>query len=105
MLTDTIRDWLIGNITGNFVQTLNVTNATTFTGTTKWANYTYETDITYVSGLLQNTNNAINHNITVGATTNAVDGLVAVLQVKITGTPPKSKSYVIFGFVVIVMRC
>lgn len=95
MLTDAIRDWLIGNITHNFVQTPNVTNTTTFTGTTTWANYTYQTDITYVPGLLQNTNDAINHNITVGATTNSVDGLVAVLEVKITGTP--RKSYVIFG--------
>lgn len=95
MLTDIIRDWLIGNITKSFVHTPNVTNSTTFTGTTNWANYTYETDITYVGGLLQNTNYAINHNITVGATTNAVDGLVAVLEVKITGTPPTS--YVIFG--------
>ncbi|KIM40952.1 hypothetical protein M413DRAFT_445725 [Hebeloma cylindrosporum] len=86
------RDWLVGNITKNFVQTPNVTNSTTFTGTTTWASYTYETNITYVPNLLQNTNDAINHNITVGATTNSVDGLVAVLEVKITGTPPKSIS-------------
>jgi len=98
---NSIRDWLIGNITRNFVETLNVTNATTFTGTTSWASYTYETNIKYVPSLLQNTNYGINHNITVGATTNSVDGLVAILEVKITGSPPKS--YVIFGSMVIML--
>ncbi|KAJ3512973.1 hypothetical protein NLJ89_g3211 [Agrocybe chaxingu] len=85
------RDWLIGNITGSFVQTPNVTNTTTFVGITTWANYTYESDIKYVSGLLADTNDGINHNITVGINgENSVDGLVALIEVKITGTPPSS---------------
>jgi hypothetical protein len=75
-----------------------LTNGTTFNGTTSWANYTYTSQITYVSGLLQNTSIGINHNVTVavsGAT--AIDGLVAVIDVKITGTPPKS--YVLIAIV------
>jgi hypothetical protein len=82
---------MVGNITGSFVQTPNVTNTTIYTGTTAWAGYTYATNITYTSGLLQNTNNGINHNASVGAITNAVDGLVVVMEVKITGTPTQTK--------------
>ncbi|KAF9564129.1 hypothetical protein CPC08DRAFT_631721 [Agrocybe pediades] len=85
------RDWLVGNITGNFIDTPNVTDSTTFTGTTSWSNYTYQTDIKYVSGLLQNTNIGINHNDSVSVNgMNASDGLVAVLLVKITETPQQA---------------
>ncbi|KAF8963025.1 hypothetical protein BDZ97DRAFT_1732534 [Flammula alnicola] len=85
------RDWLIGNITRSTVPTLNVTNGTTFTASTSFANFTYQTHIQYVSGLLEDTNIGINHNLSVGtATINASDGLVAVLNVTLTGTPPKS---------------
>jgi len=82
------RDWLIGNITHSPIPTSNLTNTSAFTGTTSWANYTYQSQISYVSGLLQNTNIGINHNLTVGVGgVNSTDGLVAVIDVKITGTP------------------
>jgi len=87
------RDWMVGNITKNFVPTSNLTNTTTYTGTTEWSGYTYQTNIVYASGLLQDTNLGINHNISVGVTTNSVDGLVAVLDVTITGAPPGYKSF------------
>ena len=67
----------------------------TFSGTTTSENYTFETNVTYVTGLLQNTSYGINHNLSVPVNGfAAVDGLVAVLVVRITGTPPKS--YVFF---------
>ncbi|KAJ3550816.1 hypothetical protein NM688_g4993 [Phlebia brevispora] len=84
------RDWLIGNVTNQtqLIPTLEVTNQSTYSGRTSFGNYTYETDVTYVSGLLQNTSNGINHYLTVaGNGINAVDGLVAVLQVKIVERP------------------
>lgn len=91
------RDWLIGNITHFEIPTANLTNITTYTGSTSWGGYTYETNIRYVSGLLENTNDGINHNITVGINgINSVDGLVAVMDVRITQSPPPS-SYVAFA--------
>ena len=82
------RDWLVGNITHSPISTPDVTNATTFVSTTSWADYTYESNIKYISGLLPNTSYAINHNWTVSAPgINAVDGLVAVIDVKITSRP------------------
>ncbi|KAF8182326.1 hypothetical protein BJ912DRAFT_978603 [Pholiota molesta] len=86
------RDWLVGNITGSAIPSLTLTNGTTFTSTTSFANYTYQTRIQYVAGLLQNTSIGINHNITVQieGVANATDGLVAVLEVSITGTPHTS---------------
>jgi hypothetical protein len=60
------RDWLVGNLTNqaNLVPTLvtnsngttysGVTNQTTFTGEKSWSNYTYQTEVSYVSGLLRN---------------------------------------------------
>ncbi|KAF8803437.1 hypothetical protein BYT27DRAFT_7110147 [Phlegmacium glaucopus] len=88
------RDWLIGNITQSPIPTQNLTNTSTFTGTTSWNNYTYQSQISYVSGLLQSTNIGINHNTSVSVNgVNAVDGLVAVIDVKITAAPSTSKSY------------
>ncbi|PPR07766.1 hypothetical protein CVT24_003716 [Panaeolus cyanescens] len=84
------RDWLVGNITQSFIPTKNLTNTTTYSGTTSWAEWIYHTDIKYVSGLLEDTNDAINHNITVGVDGNSVDGLVAVMDVQIIGSPKKS---------------
>lgn len=86
------RDWLVGNITNSEIPSTNLTNGSFFNATTTFAGYTYETNIQYVSGLLQNTSMGINHNITVevNGVVNATDGLVAVMQVFITGTPPKS---------------
>jgi len=85
------RDWLIGNITHTAIPTSNLTNGSTFSGTTSFANYTYTSQITYVSGLLQNTSDGVNHNTTVSVNgLPAVDGLVAVIDVQLTGTPPTS---------------
>lgn len=49
------RDYLVGNLTGTTVPSRNVTNQTTYSGSTTYNNYTYQTDVQYVSGLLQNT--------------------------------------------------
>ena len=85
---------MIGNITRSAIPTQNLTNGTTYTGTTSWAGYTYQSNINYVAGLLENTNIGINHNSSVGVNgLNSSDGLVAVIDVKVTGKPP-SKSYV-----------
>jgi len=84
---------MIGNITHSAIPTQNLTNGTTYTGTTSWAGYTYQSNINYVAGLLENTNIGINHNLSVGVNgVNSSDGLVAVIDVKVTGKPP-SKSY------------
>lgn len=45
---------MVGNLTGTEFDSRNVTNQTTFSGTSTWKNYTYQTDVRYVSGLLQN---------------------------------------------------
>ncbi|KAI5123152.1 hypothetical protein M0805_000855 [Coniferiporia weirii] len=82
------RDWLVGNATGGInIPTSNLTNSSTYSGQVSFGGYTYQTDVQYVSGLLQNTSNGINHYLTVGDGQNAVDGLVAVLTVKITEAP------------------
>ncbi|KAG5726526.1 hypothetical protein E4T56_gene15352, partial [Termitomyces sp. T112] len=85
------RDWLIGNITQSSIPTLTLSNATTYNGTTSANGFTYHSDILYVSGLLPNTSDGINHNLTVAVSgRNAVDGFVAILTVKITEKPPTS---------------
>lgn len=82
------RDQLVGNVTGQTFNTRSVTNETTFKGQSKWANYTYETEVQYVSGLLKNSSDNINHwgSVPVDGFP-AIDGLVAVLTVKIVETP------------------
>ncbi|KAJ7364862.1 hypothetical protein DFH08DRAFT_840162 [Mycena albidolilacea] len=82
------RDWLIGNITKSAIPTATLTNTSTFTGTTSFGGYTYSSSISYVSGLLANSSVGVNHADTVGVNgANPVDGLVAVVEVKITGRP------------------
>ena len=81
---------MIGNVTNqtSLIDTATVSNTSTFSGRTTYGNYTYQTDVSYVSGLLQNTSNGINHYLTVGVNgSNAIDGLVAVMQVKIVQRP------------------
>jgi hypothetical protein len=69
-----------------------LTNVTTFSGQTKYGGYVYQTDA-YVSGYLPNTFIGINHNLTVGSSTvNAVDGLLALMNVKILTSPAGSTS-------------
>lgn len=48
------RDYMVGNLTGDGFNTRSVTNTTTISGTSKYANYTYSTDVKYVPGLLKN---------------------------------------------------
>ncbi|KAJ7738425.1 hypothetical protein B0H16DRAFT_1729998 [Mycena metata] len=65
-----------------------LTNTSTFSGTVSYAGFVYSTSISYVSGLLGNTSVGVNHGSTVGIDgQNALDGLVAVLDVKITTIP------------------
>ncbi|KAI9443557.1 hypothetical protein H4582DRAFT_2118377 [Lactarius indigo] len=84
------RDWLVGNATAqsNLVPTANLTNATTFSGQTTYGGYVYQNSVEYASGFLTNGSDGINHYLSVGANgTNAVDGLVALLTVKILSSP------------------
>ena len=84
------RDWLVGNATNSFIPTSNLTNASTYEGTTGYEGYTYQTSVKYVSGLLPNTSDGINHFQSMS--TNAADGLVAVLTVRITQAPQQATS-------------
>jgi hypothetical protein len=93
------RDWLVGNATAqsSILPTSELTNASTYSGETSFNGYTYFTSVTYVSGLLQNTSVDINHAQTVAVNgTNAIDGLVAVMTVKITTQPSTTSRYVSF---------
>ncbi|KAJ3974672.1 hypothetical protein EV361DRAFT_893159 [Lentinula raphanica] len=81
------RDWLVGNITGSTIPTESLTNSSSYSGKTASNGFNFSTAVQYVSGLLPNTSVGINHNLTVATNgVNAVDGLVAVLTVKITAT-------------------
>ncbi|KAG8767212.1 hypothetical protein FRC12_006389 [Ceratobasidium sp. 428] len=63
----------------------------TFTGQSRFGGYVYETTATYVSGLLSNSSEGVNHPITVEQNGRpAQDGLVAVLEVKIVSRPEGS---------------
>ncbi|KAI0081521.1 hypothetical protein K474DRAFT_1587534 [Panus rudis PR-1116 ss-1] len=85
------RDWMIGNITSQPIPTDQLTNTSTYSGQTSFNGYTYQTDIKYVSGLLSNSSDGINHYLTVGVDGKpAIDGLVAVMQVKIASRPASS---------------
>ncbi|EIM85776.1 uncharacterized protein STEHIDRAFT_147412 [Stereum hirsutum FP-91666 SS1] len=99
------RDWLVGNITSQPsilpTSTFNSTSATsslstsnlTFSGQTTANGYVYLTTVTYVSGLLANGSDGINHFLSVGANgTSAVDGLVALMEVKMLETPQRLTS-------------
>ncbi|KAG0704456.1 hypothetical protein DFH29DRAFT_873686 [Suillus ampliporus] len=89
------RDWLVGNATAQstILPSLNMTNTSTYSGQTSFNNYTYATTATYVPGLLQNTSNGINHYQSVAVNgLNAIDGLVAVLTVKIVQQPGSNTS-------------
>jgi len=81
------RDWLVGNATQQTFPS-NLSAGMQFIGTSSSAGYTYKTAATLVSGLLANTSIGVNHNTTVGINgANAIDGLVAVLNVSISQRP------------------
>jgi len=87
------RDEIVGNLTSTQIPTSTLTNASTFSGQTASNGYTYQTNVKYVSGLLQNTSSGINHAGTVAVNgQNAIDGLVAVLNVTITQRPQTPSS-------------
>ncbi|KAI0031914.1 hypothetical protein K488DRAFT_22697, partial [Vararia minispora EC-137] len=84
------RDWLIGNATSqsSLIPTLSLANGISYSGQTSFSGYIYQTNAQYVSGLLQNSSNGINHASDVAANgVSAVDGLVAVLNVRILQRP------------------
>ncbi|EIW74643.1 hypothetical protein CONPUDRAFT_113204 [Coniophora puteana RWD-64-598 SS2] len=95
------RDWFVGNATAqsSLIPSLNVTNASSYSGETTFNGYTYSNSVTYVSGLLQNTSIGINHNDSVPIDGKpAIDGLVAVVEVKIVGKPANSGALPQLGF-------
>lgn len=95
ILTSLLRDWLVGNATAqsSIIDTSAISNTSTFSGSTQYGGYTYQTSVQYVSGLLPNTSVGINHNLTVSVNgVPACDGLVALLDVKITTKPAGSSS-------------
>jgi hypothetical protein len=82
------RDYFVGNLTGYDIPTPSLTNPPTFQANSSFGNYTYQTQITYTPGLLQNTSVGINHYLTVAPPgLPAIDGLVAIMDVKIIGRP------------------
>jgi len=91
------RDWAIGNATNQSqpINTTSLTNTSTFQGQTTFNGYTYHTTVTYLSGILQNTSNGINHaNDVAPPGFNAIDGLVSLWEAHIVEkpTPQNSKS-------------
>ncbi|KAF8549916.1 hypothetical protein OG21DRAFT_532885 [Imleria badia] len=89
------RDWMVGNATAqsSIIPTSKLTNASTYSGSTSFNGYTYHTSVNYVSGLLQNTSIGINHYQSVAVNgSNAIDGLVVVMTVKITSQPSTGSS-------------
>ncbi|KAG7088055.1 hypothetical protein E1B28_012088 [Marasmius oreades] len=82
------RDYIVGNITGSVIPTANLTNQSSYSGETSFGGFKYRTTVKYLSGLLQNTSIGINHNDSVPTgDMNAIDGLVALLEVKISERP------------------
>ncbi|RPD62278.1 hypothetical protein L227DRAFT_499009 [Lentinus tigrinus ALCF2SS1-6] len=89
------RDWLVGNATAqtSLIPTGNVTNGTTYSGTVSFGNYTYKTDALYLSGILSNSTDGLNHASSVGGHgVEAIDGLVAVLTITVTAKPAAAAS-------------
>ncbi|KIY71567.1 hypothetical protein CYLTODRAFT_450734 [Cylindrobasidium torrendii FP15055 ss-10] len=86
------RDYIVGNISGTVIPTLNLTTASTYEGSSSYKGYTYHTKVTYVAGMLSNSSIGVNHNesVRIDGVVNAVDGLVAVLDVQIVERPEKS---------------
>ncbi|KAI0755098.1 hypothetical protein C8Q80DRAFT_1299810 [Daedaleopsis nitida] len=84
------RDWLVGNATAqtDLIPTANLTNGTTYSGDTSSGGFTYHTEALYMSGVLSNSTDGLNHADSVGGNgVSAVDGLVAVLTVTVTAKP------------------
>ena len=84
------RDWAVGNATNQtkLIDTDSLTNTSTYQGQTAFNGYTYSTTVTYVSGLLQNTSDGVNHASDVAPPGRyAIDGLVSVFEAHIVARP------------------
>ncbi|KAI0352588.1 hypothetical protein OH77DRAFT_1523173 [Trametes cingulata] len=89
------RDWLVGNATAqsSLIPTANITNGTTYSGQTSFQGWTYKTDVVYLSGILSNSTQGVNHDLTVGNNnTLPVDGYVAVMTISIVQKPAAASS-------------
>ena len=75
----------------NQTQVINtdaLTNTSTFQGQTSFNGYIYSTTVTYVSGLLQNSSDGVNHAGDVAPPERfAIDGLVSVFEAHIVARP------------------
>ncbi|KAL1747126.1 hypothetical protein HDZ31DRAFT_80707 [Schizophyllum fasciatum] len=79
------RDQIVGNITGSAIDASSLSDGKSFSGSSEYNGYKYQTDVEYKSGLLDATSDGINHYQSVPADGQpAIDGYVAVLTVKIT---------------------
>ncbi|KAI0031915.1 hypothetical protein K488DRAFT_51090 [Vararia minispora EC-137] len=88
------RDWLVGNATAqsSVIPTPNLTNTSTYTGQTTMNSYVYQTTVQYASGLLANSSNGINHASSVSVNgLPAIDGLVALMTVRILQRPASTR--------------
>ena len=86
-----LSDWLVENATAlsERIPSGNITNGTTYSGQTSFNGYTYRTDAIYLSGILSNSTDGLNHASKVGGNgVQALDGLVAVLTVRVVSRPP-----------------
>lgn len=84
------RDLLIGNVTAQTkpINTSTLTNGSLFSGSSSYAGYTYQTTVVYTAGYAENSSIGINHNGSVAVDGRfAVDGLVAVMTVRISAQP------------------
>jgi hypothetical protein len=89
------RDYIVGNITGVHPPPLLTwpTNATTYAGQTLSEGWIYDVDVKYAA-LAPNTSEGVNHYGTVAVNgRGAMDGLVAVLTVKIHTVPANATRY------------
>jgi len=92
------RDYIVGNITGVNPPPSQTwpTNTTTYTGQTSFEGWVYDVDVKYVA-LAPNTSDGVNHEATVAVNgRGAMDGLVAVLTVKVHTAPAKATRYVLY---------
>ena len=84
------RDLAVGNVTNQTqpISTTSLTDSSVYQGQTAFNGYTYSTTVTYVSGLLKNSSDGVNHasEVTVPGRS-AIDGLVGVFEAHIVGRP------------------
>lgn len=91
------RDYIVGNITGVNPPPSQTwpTNTTTYTGQTSFEGWVYDVDVKYIA-LASNTSDGVNHQGTVAVNGRAaMDGLVAVLTIKVHTAPANATRYVL----------